>query len=150
MRKFIVPSLMLTMLFIGGCQANDDASNYDLRKDRSAPNEMSNKYKKPLVGQDVQNQNPNFLNLEGTSTRGTGGGQDTGIDVGKAKKVIRDTHEFRTDSVWINGDRMWVNVYKKGMLNDQQRENAEARLHKKLVQALPRYNIEVRVQEDRR
>ncbi|MDQ6595188.1 hypothetical protein [Bacillus salipaludis] len=78
MRKFIVPSLLLTMLFaVTGC--GNEAADYDLRKDRSAPNEMSNKYKKPLVGQDVQNQNPNFLNLEGTSTRGTGEGRILGL-----------------------------------------------------------------------
>jgi hypothetical protein len=134
------------MLFISACQNNNQAG-YDLRKDKSAPNYMSN----PMKGNDVTNQNPNFLDLHGTRNGAASSGSgNTGVDVNKAKQVIGKTNEFRTDSVWINGDRMWVNVYKKGMLTDQAKIDAEARLHKKLTKALPRYNIEVRVQEDRR
>jgi hypothetical protein len=45
---------------------------------------------------------------------------------------------------------MSVNVYKKGQPTIQEKLDAQARLHRKLVEALPRYNIEVSVQEDRR
>jgi len=162
--------LSLIMLFaVSGCQNNRSAKEeaYDLRKDRTAPNYMSNrnndqnildnmtnggrgKNQQHLVEDDVTNQNPNFLDLNRTGSGGEAGAGNQGNDIDKAKQVIADTNEFVVDSVWVNGDRMWVSVYKKGMLSDRGRVDAEARLHRKLVQALPRYNIEVRVQEDRR
>jgi len=175
--------LSLIMLFVvSGCQINRSAEEgaYDLRKDRTAPNYMSNrandrsipknmtnrgndqniadnitnrgrgKNEQHLVEDDITNQNPNFLDLKHTGSGGEAGAGNQGNDINKAKQVIADTKEFVTDSVWINGDRMWVSVYKKGMLSDRGRVDAEARLHRKLVQALPRYNIEVRVKEDRR
>jgi hypothetical protein len=157
------------LLFIlSGCQSNNRGANeaaYDLRKDKSAPNYMSTpvgdrntpdymsnrgKDKQHLVENDITNQNPNFLDLKRTGSGGEAGAGNQGNDIQKAKQVITDTNEFVPDSVWINGDRMWVSVYKKGMLSDRERIAAEARLHKKLIQALPRYHVEVRVKEDRR
>jgi hypothetical protein len=147
--------LMLIMLFIiSGCQNNRGAKEeaYDLRTDERAANYMSNRDKdrKHLVEDNITDQNPNFLDLKGTGSGSETGAGNIGVDTNKAKQVIADTNEFVTDSVVVNGDRMWVAVYKKGMLKDSEKIDAEARLHRKLVQALPRYNIEVRVQEDRR
>ncbi len=154
-RYLFFPLIMLLMMALGGCQGNRSANNdtaYDLRNDRSTPNFMSNRGKdqQHLVEDDITNQNPNFLDLKRTGSGGEAGAGNHGNDIDKAKKVIADTNEFVTDSVWINGDRMWVSVYKKGMFSDRDKIGSEARLHKKLVQALPRYHIEVRVQEDRR
>jgi hypothetical protein len=164
--KFLSFIIVLVLAVVSGCQKGNDAdeSAYDLDKDRSVPNYMANrdenrtpdymtnrgKNKQHYVEDDITNQNPNFLDLEGTGSGGEAGANNQGNDINQAKQVIADTDEFVTDSVWINGDRMWVSVYKKGMLKDQDKIDAEARLHKKLVKALPRYNIEVRVQEDRR
>jgi hypothetical protein len=44
---------------------------------------------------------------------------------------------------------MWVTVYKKGMMTNEQRIDAEAIVHALLIKALPRYKIEVRVLQDR-
>lgn len=129
----------------------DNMSNSS--NDKNHPDNLSDrgKNKQHLVEDDITNQNPNFLDLKRTGSGSeAGGGKNTGNDVYKAKQVIGETDEFVTDSVWINGDRMWVSVYKKGMLSEKDRRGAEARLHKKLIQALPRYHIEVRVKEDRR
>ena len=155
MKKFIFPTLCLAMLLLGGCQSNKNANqaSYDLRKDRNVQN-MSNRMDngdRRLIGYDVTDQNPNFLNLQGTRNGSASGGSgNMGVDTDKAKQVIASTKEFTTDSIWVNGDRMWVKVYKKGPLTHNQRIADEARLHKKLTHALPRYNIEVRVQESRR
>ncbi|WP_312473219.1 hypothetical protein [Neobacillus sp.] len=154
LKKWIVFSLV-TVFILSGCQSKRNAANdagYDLRTDRSTPNYMSNRGKNQqhLVEDDITNQNPNFLDLEQTGSGGEAGAGNYGNDTNKAKQVIADTNEFVTDSVWINGNRMWVSVYKKGMLSNQERINAEARLHRNLMQALPRYQIEVRVKEDRR
>ncbi|MFJ5717198.1 hypothetical protein [Neobacillus sp. NPDC093127] len=148
--------LMVIMLFmLSGCQNNNRGAKeeaYDLRTDRTAPNYMSNRGKdqQHLVEDDITNQNPNFLDLNRTGSGGEAGAGNQGNDINKAKQVIAGTNEFVTDSVWINGDRMWVTVYKKGMLSDRKKVDAEARLHRKLIQALPRYHIEVRVKENRR
>lgn len=175
---FLLLGMLLTLGLIG-CQGNRaaDDTNFDLRKDKSSPQNMSNrdqdrdkgitrnlgdprnandftsdrgKDRQHVVEDDITNQNPNFLDLNRTGSGGEAGAGNHGNDIHKAKQVIAGTNEFVADSVWINGDRMWVTVHKKGMLSDRTKKDAEARLHKKLVRALPRYNIEVRVQEDRR
>lgn len=160
MKKFIFPSLFIMMLMlVSGCQGTRDANDasYDLRKDKSTPNYMSNRTgdydanRNRIIGNDVTNQNPNFLNLNGTRNGiSSGGSGNYAKDTDIAKQVIGSSKEFRTDSVVINGNRMWVTVYKKGILTDKEKIKSEARLHRSLIQALPRYNIEVRVQEDRR
>lgn len=86
-------------------------------------------------------QNPNFLNLDGNAV-------DQSDDIDQAKKTVR-LAGFRTDSVWINGDKLWVTAYHNDRMNQQDKIEAEAQLHKKLVKALPRYDIEVKVQEER-
>ncbi|MFZ7946520.1 hypothetical protein [Neobacillus sp. 19] len=161
--------ISLVVLSVSGCQSNRGANEeaYDLRNDRTSPNYMSNrgdnrtipenmtnrdrgKNEQHLVEDDITNQNPNFLDLKHSGSGGEAGAGNHGNDINKAKQVIDASNEFTADSVWINGDRMWVSVYKKGMMSDRGKVAAEARLHKKLVKALPRYNIEVRVKEDRR
>ncbi len=162
--------LSLTILvLVSGCAGNKGGKGneeaYDLRSDQGAPNYMSNrgndrttpanmsnrgKNKQHMVEDDITNQNPNFLDLKRTGSGGEAGANNQGNDIQKAKQIIADSDEFAADSVWINGDRMWVSVYKKGMLTEQEKIKAEARLHRKLIQALPRYKIEVRVKEDRR
>lgn len=168
MKKWMFPLFFVLLMSAAGCQnANRSADDtaYDLRKDKSAPNLMSNrgdvtntpdymndrgKNQQHMVENDITNQNPNFLDLNRTGSGGEAGAANQGNDIKKAKDTIAATGEFVTDSVWINGDRMWVSVYKKGMFSDRGKIAAESRLHKKLVAALPRYNIEVRVKEDRR
>jgi hypothetical protein len=144
------------LVLVSGCAGNQGGKGneeaYDLRSDQGAPNYMSNrgKNKQHMVEDDITNQNPNFLDLKRTGSGSEAGANNQGNDIQKAKQIIADSDEFAADSVWINGDRMWVSVYKKGMLTEQEKIKAEARLHRKLIQALPSYKIEVRVKEDRR
>ncbi|WML55285.1 hypothetical protein RCG17_12240 [Neobacillus sp. PS3-12] len=74
MKKLVLFSF-LTLLLISGCEGTNDTnntSNYDLRKDKSASEYMSNRSagrdKPHLVEQDITNQNPNFLDLTGLVT----------------------------------------------------------------------------------
>ncbi|WP_066389545.1 hypothetical protein [Neobacillus mesonae] len=171
MKKWMFPTFIMLLMFAAGCQngkQNADDTAYDLRRDKSAPNYMSNKNiannaedtsdyladrdkgEQHMVENDITNQNPNFLELNRTGSGSETGAGNQADDINKAKEVVAATNEFVTDSVWINGDRMWVSVFKKGMFSDRGKIDAEARLHKKLITALPRYNIEVRVKEDRR
>ncbi|WP_160724201.1 hypothetical protein [Bacillus sp. USDA818B3_A] len=153
LKKWISVVCFMLLVILSGCQGQDSTTNgntNDLRSNQVDSVADRGKNKQHQVEDDITNQNPNFLDLKGTGSGGeAGGGKNTGNDTNKAKQVIAGTNEFTTDSVWINGDRMWVRVYKKGMLTNQEKNDAEARLHKKLVRALPRYHIEVQVQEDR-
>ena len=154
---------IMCMLLLSGCQGvflgSDDNANNLRKKNSDQMNTRGNnvdsrtdrgKNKQHMVEDDITNQNPNFLDLKRTGSGGEAGATNHGNDINQAKQVIANTNEFKTDSIWINGDRMWVTVYKKGMLTNKGKDDAEARLHRKLIKALPRYNIEVRVQEDRR
>lgn len=156
LKKWIVTS-SLVLLMLSACQnnqaADDNDTAYDLRNDPAAPNIMTNRTgdRQHYVEDDITDQNPNFLNLNRSGDqREFDGTNNNGTDIEKARQIIGETDEFVADSVWVNGDRMWVSVYKRGMLADRERIDAESRLHRKLVKALPRYNIEVRVKEDRR
>jgi hypothetical protein len=156
LKKWISLISILCLVIVSGCQSQNDRPANDIRSNTSKQNNMSirdtnrGKNKQHLVEDDITNQNPNFLDLNRTGSGGEAGATNHGNDINKAKQVIATTNEFTTDSIWINGDRMWVAVYKKGMLTTKKKDDAEARLHRKLVMALPRYNIEVNVQEDRR
>lgn len=151
MQRFVL-FLSLTILFlVGGCAGNRNEKAYDLRSDKSAPNYMSIegkdgnppanrsnqvKNKQHMVEDDITNQNPNFLDLKRTGSGGEAGATNQGNDIQKAKQVIADSNEFAVDSVWINGDRMWVSVYKNGIQSEQGKIKDEARLHRKLIQGL--------------
>ncbi|KAB2333176.1 hypothetical protein F7731_16745 [Cytobacillus depressus] len=91
----------------------------------------------------MDSQNPNFLNLDGRNK------VNNQADIDHARQVIDATGEYRSGPVWINGDDMWVTAYKKEMMTDRQRATASSKLRKKLIEALPRYHIEVKIQEDR-
>ncbi|MDP4084238.1 MAG: hypothetical protein Q8934_06435 [Bacillota bacterium] len=144
MKKWVFFSILGAIILTGCNQGANDAA-YDLRKDKSAPQFMSNR----VTGNDINNQNPNFLPLKGTKG-GAVSSQGHRVDVEKAKQVIKSTKEFTPGSIWMNGDRMWVTVYKKGMFTQREKIAAEARVHRQLIEALPRYNIEVNVRQDRR
>ncbi|MEH7415903.1 hypothetical protein V7266_11535 [Neobacillus drentensis] len=163
LKKWISLVSIMCMFLLGGCKgaylgsddnvknvSKNNSNQMNIRGNNVDSTADRGKNKQHKVEDDITNQNPNFLDLKHTGSGGEAGATNHGNDINKAKQVIADTNEFRTDSVWINGDRMWVTVYKKGMFSDKTRNDAEARLHRKLVNALPRYNIEVRVQEDRR
>ena len=157
MRKFVIPSVLaMGLLVAGGCQSKSaNESAYDLRTDRSKPNIMSNNDltgpdRNRVFGNDMDNQNPNFLSLRGTRNgTASSGATNLGVDSNKARQVIDDTKQFGTDSVVINGDRMRVTVFTKGNLTAREKRAATVQLHRKLVKALPRYTIDVSVRDNR-
>ncbi|MEC1520607.1 hypothetical protein P9D43_01010 [Neobacillus niacini] len=147
MKKWIIPSLF-SVLMLTACMKGNDTKNtaYDLRKDTLNPNYMSNN-----VNQDVgpmSDQNPNFLNLRGTSLNDASNRNNTGRDIDVARDIVNDTDDFRSQSIWIGnaGDRMTVTVTTKGNLNGKKRDDAIAKLRSKLEQALPRYTIIIKEQ----
>lgn len=92
----------------------------------------------------MDEQNPNFPDTTGNSR------VNQQAEINQARQVIDGMDGYRSGPVWINGDDMWVTAYKKGMLSDKERANAASKLRNKLENALPRYHIEIKIQEDRR
>ncbi len=137
--------ILLTVLVLTACN-NNPKGLYDQQEDRAGRSFVANKD----TGQDNtqsrgwqrSDQNPNFLNTDG-------GRVDYDGYIDKARETVNATNEFEAGSIWVNGNRLWVTAYKKGQMSRQERVDAEARLHKMLVKAVPRYEIEVQVKEDR-
>lgn len=151
MKKWIIPSL-LSVLMLSACMKGNDTENtaYDLRKDTMNPNYMSNRAdNRPDRDMGpMSDQNPNFLNLRGTSLNDASNRNNTGRDIDVARDIVNGTDDFRSESIWINnaGDRMTLTVDTKGGFNGKERDDAIAKLRSKLEQALPRYTIEIREQ----
>ncbi|MDR7078623.1 hypothetical protein J2Y03_003676 [Neobacillus niacini] len=145
MKKWLFGSLF-AVLMLTGCMKGNDTTNtaYDIRKDNVNPNFMSNRVNRHMGP--MSDQNPNFLNLRGTSQNDASNRNNTGRDIDIARDIVNGTDDFRSDSIWINnaGDQMTVKVDRRSQLNGAQRDKAIDRLHKKLQSALPRYTIDIR------
>jgi hypothetical protein len=123
-----------------GCATNNNAQPAE---DQSRVQTLSNPTEHRSKVDILSDENPE-VNINGRRVR-----INNHDDINKAKNVVDRTDEFRSGSVWIEGNHMWVTVYKKGMMNETERIDAEADVHRKLSVALPDYDLEVRVLEDR-
>lgn len=133
MWKIAISSLILISLLTGCAtnRLNDDAitnnnNNNNLRRIASNPTD----------------QNPNMVDLEQGDPAIT-----VGSDVDKAKYVVSRYKRYEDPTVWVNGNNMWVTAHTRAKLTANERMKEEARLHKKLIQALPRYDINVKIEE---
>lgn len=143
--------MFLLLILITGCRQNaadgwiygqndkDGARLITSRKEALQKIDIDND---PRMDRTMSDQNPNFVNFSGNRN-------DIGKDVEMARQVVKQTKEFEPGPIWVNGEDMWVTVYKKGMLSERDQMDAQSRIHKMLLKALPRYDIEVRVREDR-
>jgi hypothetical protein len=84
------------------------------------------------------NQNPNFVSL-------ADGSENDRADVRKAIQVIEQHTNYQTDSIWMNGNDMWVTVHAPQRVSKQQREKDRIRLYELLTKAIPTYDIHVRI-----
>lgn len=143
-RWFIV--LFSIVLVLIGCQQKENSSTYLENEDRNAKKMVSNNDnvvdRENNEGVYILDQNPNLLNNGNRS-------DNYGKDIDKAKSIINDMEGYRAGPVWINGDNMWVTVYRQGMLSHNEKIKEEGKLHRILTGALPRYDIEVTIREDR-
>lgn len=145
MKKLSIFLLMLA--FMAGCgnnQATESEYDHESRDgvsfinndlDRTEDNDTMDR---TMSG----DQNPNFINFDGKRL-------DNQDDIDQARKVIAAHEGFRPGAVWVNGEDMWVTAYRRGNMTHHEKIDSQAQLHKMLIKALPRYHIEVKVQEDR-
>lgn len=137
---------------LSGCMKGNDTENtaYDLKKDTMNPNYMSNRSNNRPDSDmgPMSDQNPNFLNLKGTSLNDASNRNNMGRDIDVAREIVNGSDDFSSESIWVNnaGDGMTVTVDTKGNLNGKERDDAIAKLRSKLEQALPRYSIKIREQ----
>jgi len=147
MKKIFV-FLLLLVVALTGCAQNQNAEGYyDNNHDKNGRTFVKNKTfgfdDEYSMDRDMSEQNPNFPDFDRNRV-------NQGSYVEKARTVINNTDEFEPGQVWMNGRRMWVTAYKKGQMSHKEKIDAEARLHKLLIKAIPIYDIEVTVREDRR
>jgi hypothetical protein len=70
-----------------------------------------------------------------------------GTDINKAKNVVRSIPGYTPRSIWINGNQMWVTVRTNKNLSNHAKLKEAARIQEKLVQAIPRYDMNVKINE---
>lgn len=144
MKNVIFPILIL--VFLAACTQNQGAENlYGNNEVRDGTTLISNRQDQQEYNTrewTMDAQNPNFPNTDGRRLNNQ-------ADIEKARQIIDATAEFRAGPIWINGDDMWVTAYKRGMVSDRQRVSDATALRKKLLKGLPRYHIQVKIQEDR-
>lgn len=138
---------IIILVFLAACTQNQGSENmYGDNEMRDGTTLISNPTtdREGLDTRDwsMDAQNPNFPNTDGRRLNNQ-------ADIEKARQIINETAEFRAGPIWINGDDMWVTAYKRGMVSDQQRVSDATALRKKLLKGLPRYHIQVKIQEDR-
>ncbi|MGJ7920725.1 hypothetical protein [Neobacillus sp. LXY-4] len=136
--------ILFLLLITTGCASNEQysAKKMENRNDQRINTLQQGNQVNEIRGRTMSDQNPNLVNINGRS-------YDRGDDVDHARSVINRMEGFRPGAIWINGSGMWVTAYKKGMMTNDEKIDAEASLHERLTRALPRYRIEVRVLEDR-
>ncbi|MBO8175955.1 MAG: hypothetical protein H0Z31_00700 [Bacillus sp. (in: Bacteria)] len=85
-------------------------------------------------------QNPNLLHFpERTAV-------NNDDDVEMAADIVVQAG-YEPDSIWINGNTMWVKATATQTYGHEKRLKEEAKLRKKLLNALPRYQFEVKIVE---
>jgi len=148
MMKKIFVFLLLIIGVLVGCNQNENAEgDYDKNHDKNGRAFVKNRTfgfdDEYTMDRQMSEQNPNFPDFDRNRVN-----YESYVD--KARTVVENTDEFEPGQVWINGSRIWVTAYKKGQLSNKEKIDAEARLHKLLTKAIPAYDVEVTVREDRR
>ncbi|WP_335871457.1 hypothetical protein [Bacillus sp. 2205SS5-2] len=136
-------SIFTMLLVISGCGVENDNS-YSQVQDESGRQFVNNDLgdmndQDALDTRQQTNQNPNFIDLNRSQPT-------LGSDVEKAREVIELYTDYAPGSVWMNGQKMWVTAHTDKRLSDSNREVLEAKLHKRLIAALPSYKIDVKIE----
>ncbi|RIW36147.1 hypothetical protein D3H55_06730 [Bacillus salacetis] len=143
MRKVL--SLLSLTILLTACGAQEKDNLYVQDEDQGGRRFVNNDLTDVDTNQNVDqpmetNQNPNFIDLSETQP-------NKGTDVDKAREVIDVYTDYEPGQVWVNGEQMWVTAYTHDELSQDKRDDKEAELRKRLTRALPRYKINVKIQE---
>ncbi|WP_433745418.1 hypothetical protein [Falsibacillus pallidus] len=142
MIKWIIGSIMIISL-MSGCGVRND-STYSNENDMNGQRFVNNKINKAWPDEEARqsdwnNQNPNFVGLSDTPP-------SMERDMDKARQVVKEYTDYTPGGVWINGNTMNVTVYtNKDFSSKKEAKRAKDKLHKIILQAFPRYNVDVKI-----
>ena len=141
MKQIICLSLALGLL--SGCGVRHD-SIYKNNQDVNGQRFVNNKIKQAWPDEEARqsgwdNQNPNFVGLSDTPP-------SMERDADKAREVVKTYTPYSPGPIWINGNTMNVTVYTdKNFKSDESKKKAHDKLHKVILQAFPRYEVDVKI-----
>ncbi|APH03369.1 hypothetical protein [Bacillus weihaiensis] len=145
MNKAIILMFSFLTLWLSGCQLQaregyepqeEDVNGLRLMKDGHATYDEQELEDEPYV----TNQNPNFIDL--TESR-----PDLGTDQNKLEEAIMNDPELSLGRVIINGNQIHVKVFTTESLTKEEEKQRTKDIHKKMITALPRYEIDVELEE---
>lgn len=137
---------MVLSLFITGCQFQAREGYEPQEEDRNGTRLMKTgfgDYDEVDVDEDerfTENPGPNFLDL--TESR-----PDQGDDQQKLEEAIQYDKDLSLGRVIINGNQIHVNVFTTEELTEAEKKEKRQEIHEKMITALPRYRIDVNLQE---
>ncbi|WP_174734768.1 hypothetical protein [Mesobacillus harenae] len=142
--KLCLTVLSLMLALLSGCAGNTDNAYND--EDRNGTQLFNAEDARRDANQETRDwqmsdQNPNFINM-------SGGRHDRSLDVDKARQTVSQIEGYEPGQVWITGNVLQVTVFKEGHFHERDRARSQRELERLLTKALPRYHIEVTVQED--
>ncbi|MCA1032120.1 hypothetical protein LCL95_13875 [Bacillus timonensis] len=144
-RLYFITAILL--LLLSACSWNPNDEYHAQEEDKNGTKLMTNKddkdfYKHNLDDQDyTTNQNPNFIDL--TEDR-----LDIGDDQAKIVDVIETYTNYEPGAVIVNGQEVWVTVHTDKDFSKEEEKAARKALHKRLIKAMPRYEIHVKIEQD--
>jgi hypothetical protein len=147
--KKLLMLFAFAIVIVSGCARNNAESVYDKDEDHAGVDlnreddgvrhgDGPNFSRDQDDGMTMTDQNPNLLNTDNENHH------SFSQDVQKAKDVISDAG-YEPGSIWINGGEMNVTAQLQGRVTRKDRDNAQKKLYDKLTKALPRYDINVKI-----
>lgn len=131
----------LTLLFIlSGCAMKPYTDSESFQQDENGSNLMTEGYRPENFDKNVDysTQNPTVDISNSALT--------TSEDEEQLENALKMEEGFWLGPVWKNGTDAWVTVYTSNEMTNSQFKKKERQLHKRLQQALPRYNLRVKLE----
>lgn len=115
-----------------------DGTTLNINKPGSATNDN---------GDAVEQPSDQLLNTPGSNSNVT---PTTGSEIEKARQVIEENTEYEAGAVWLKGESLSVTIQENGKIHSgEQRKKEKVRIKRMLTKALPRYNIQVNMENNK-
>lgn len=146
MNKAFIFLIMLILTVLTACGTNNSnqqgfqSETSDTLKDNEAVGRKDVSYVEGEIT-DIADRNPNFLDLntENEAHNNHGAYQQ------QLRKVVESSDDFDAGMIYINGHKAIVNVIPKRNLSKYTLRDRTAELKRDLANAVPRYQIDLRV-----
>ncbi|CAM3837261.1 hypothetical protein [Mesobacillus zeae] len=145
-------AILIAAGLLAGCGANDSADSGYKEEDRNGQALTTRDDGKVGGDHDINadngmdrtmsDQNPNFPDISRNR-------HNFSSDVSKARQAVDSVDGFTADEIWIDGDTMNVSVRHGKNLSAKEKAKQQAKIKEKLVNALPRYEINVEMEHEK-